>query len=116
MKLTEREKAYHDGYKQGRFDEYAERMGYDQAEKVKVKIDKQKNCPYCHLPYEIMPINVRENDYDDEKWWACYTNRLGYVQRIVYMQRECDFEPWTIAIESNPKFCEMCGRPLNEEE
>lgn len=29
MKLTEREKVYHDGYKQGRFDEYAERMGIE---------------------------------------------------------------------------------------
>ena len=51
MKLTEREKAYHDGYEQGRFDEYAERMGYDQAEKVKAKINKQKNCPYCQDPF-----------------------------------------------------------------
>lgn len=74
--------------------------------------EKQKNCPYCHPPYEIMPIKVKEIDYDDEKWWACYINGLGYVQRKVYMQRECDFEPWQIATESNPKFCEMCGRDL----
>ena len=59
-----------------------------------------------------MPIKVKETDYDDEKWWACYTNRLGYVQRKVYMQRECDFEPWEVATENNPKFCEMCGRSL----
>ena len=42
---------------------------------------QKKNCPYCHVPYEIMPIKVKETDYDGEKWWACYTNRLGYVQR-----------------------------------
>lgn len=73
-------------------------------------------CPYCHAPYEKMPISVKATDYDDAKWWACYTNKLGYVQRIIYMQRECDFEPWTILVENNPKFCEMCGQPLNEEE
>lgn len=32
------------------------------------------------------------------------------------MQRECDFEPWQIATESNPKFCEMCGRDLRSDE
>lgn len=78
--------------------------------------EKQKNCPYCHEPYEIMPIKVKETDYYDEKWWACYTNRLGYVQRKIYMQRECDFEPWQIATENNPKFCELSGRDLRSEE
>lgn len=118
MELTEEQyyKALDDIYQQGRFDEYADRTGRKQAKAVRDRLNRQKNCPYCHLPYEIMPINVKETDYDDEKWWACYTDRLGYVQRIIYMQRECDFEPWTIAIESNPKFCEMCGRPLNEDE
>lgn len=75
----------------------------------------QKNCPYCHLPYEIMPIVSKVAD-SDEGLWACYENRLGYIQRKVYMQREYDFEPWEIATENNPKFCEMCGRPLDEEE
>lgn len=85
-------------------------------EKFSQLTEKQKNCPYCHEPYEIMPIKVKETDDYGEEWWACYTNRLGYVQHKVYMQRGYDFEPWEIATESNPKFCEMCGRDLRSDE
>lgn len=77
--------------------------------------EKQENCQYCHFPYEIMPIVSKETD-SDEEWWACYENKLGYIQRKVYMQRGCDFEPWEVATENNPKFCEMCGRPLSGED
>lgn len=78
--------------------------------------EKQKNCPYCHEPYEIMPMKAKETDDYGEKRWACYTNRLGYVQYKVYTQRGCDSEPWEIATESNPQFCAMCGRDLRSDE
>lgn len=38
-----RHEAYHNGYEQGRFDEYADRMGREQAEKVKRELEKQEN-------------------------------------------------------------------------
>lgn len=78
--------------------------------------EKQKNCPYCHEPYEIMPMKAKETDDYGEKRWACYTNRLGRVQYKVYTQRGCDSEPWEIATESNPQFCEMCGRDLRSDD
>ena len=78
--------------------------------------EKQKSCPYCHEPYEIMPMKAKETDDYGEKRWACYTNRLGHIQYKVYTQRGYDSEPWEIATESNPQFCEMCGRDLRSDE
>lgn len=98
MKLTEREKAYHDGYEQGRFDEYAERMGYDQAEKLKAKIDKQKNCPYCH-----------EGE--------TFSGELGWVATIrKFDSRIIAVSPTEEVCVLNVDYCPMCGLPLNEEE
>lgn len=45
--MTKKLDEYHRGYEQGRFDEYADRMGLKQAQKVKQDIEQQKNCPYC---------------------------------------------------------------------
>lgn len=47
-KKTELTDAYHRGYDQGRFDEYADQMGKEQAERVRARLEKQKNCPHCH--------------------------------------------------------------------
>lgn len=48
--------AYHSGYDQGRFDEFADRMGKEQAEKVKGELEQQKNCPYCHSEKPLFSI------------------------------------------------------------
>ena len=101
MKLTEREKAYHDGYKQGRFDEYAERMGYGQAEKVKAKLDKQKNCPYCHGGRKAEPLVNEGPDFlafDENGSVAFGDDGAITIHADVF------------------NYCPMCGRPLNEEE
>ena len=106
MKLTEREKAYHDGYKQGQFDEYAKRMGYGQAEKVKAKIDKQKNCPYCHEKdgdHGLKMIKV-SSDYQSELvlgedgWYLWVANPLTFQVMIPI------------------NYCPACGRPLGGNE
>lgn len=105
MKLTEREKAYHDGYKQGRFDEYAERMGYGQAEKVKAKLDKQKNCPYCHGKMQS-DKKVLDKTPDGSAWldMADSGNFEYHIKgTIIFGAKKF-------------KYCPMCGRPLNEEE
>lgn len=117
MKLTEREKAYHDGYKHGRFDEYAERMGYGQAEKVKAKLDKQKNCPYCHGDVALKDVYIDpQNDYtlwiDGNKLQEiilCDACLVVGTNRIDGSTNAWD-QPITI------NYCPMCGRPLNEEE
>ena len=95
MKLTEREKAYHDGYEQGRFDEYAERMGYDQAEKARAKIDKQKNCPYCH----------NAKTFSGEFGWVATIRKF----RIVAVSPDDD--PCIL----NINYCPMCGRDLRSD-
>ena len=55
--MTEQTEAYHQGYKQGRFDEYADRMGREQAEKIRARLYKQKNCPYCRNKENLLQSN-----------------------------------------------------------
>lgn len=112
MKLTEREKAYHDGYEQGRFDEYAERMGYDQAEKVKAKIDKQKNCPYCHVN-DAIPIGLRLGKPLEDYTYSdspddFYVGTDGHHAFLV----EDQYEQGYFNV-SRLYYCPMCGRSLN---
>lgn len=119
MKLTEREKAYHDGYEQGWFDEYAELMGYDQAEKVKAKIDKQKNCPYCHVGHQ--PIYEQDNSARLVRINLRGNKKHPYHLNFTYQDKleKDDYEPggWRI---TNPaehyrtaiNFCPICGRDL----
>lgn len=105
MKLTEREKAYHDGYEQGRFDEYAERMGYDQAEKVKAKIDKQKNCPYCHGFKRIRDALIYQHS---RQILMLESNSLTYTLALPKSR--------VYEVQQYINYCPMCGRPLNEED
>ena len=51
--------AYHRGYDQGRFDEYADQTGYNKAKLIKNRIEKQKNCPYCHAPVTMF-VNLTD--------------------------------------------------------
>ena len=78
-------------------------MGYDQAEKVKAKIDKQKNCPYCHekgaehyvkmiqdIPGSGLGLMLRNGG------WHIWTSlRLTYVVSLKPIN-----------------YCPMCGRKL----
>lgn len=105
MELTEREKAYHKGYEQGRFDEYAERMGYDQAEKVKAKIDKQKNCPYCHGFKRIRDALIYQHS---RQILMLGSNSLIYTLALPKSR--------VYEVQQYINYCPMCGRPLNEEE
>lgn len=105
MELTEREKAYHDGYEQGRFDEYAEHMGYDQAEKVKAKIDKQKNCPYCHGFKRIRDALIYQHS---RQILMLESNSLTYTLALPKSR--------VYEVQQYINYCPMCGRPLNEED
>lgn len=127
MELTEEQyyKALDDIYRQGRFDEYADRTGRKQAKAVRDRLNRQKNCPYCHsghqLIYEkdnsvrLVRINLRGNKKHP------YCLNVTYKNKLI----EDDYEPggWVI---KNPaehyrtaiNYCPMCGRPLggNEDE
>lgn len=53
--------AYHNGYDQGRFDEFADRVGKEQAEKVKGKLEQQESCPYCHGGEKHKALYIKDN-------------------------------------------------------
>lgn len=125
MKLTEREKAYHDGYEQGRFDEYAERMGYDQAEKVKAKINKQKNCPYCHAGSDLPSL------YNGSPWdgtGLCFervddpttvfvgNNTYGDIEFNALERTLISWGDGTDPLVVGINYCPMCGRRLIDNE
>ena len=125
MKLTEREKAYHDGYEQGRFDEYDERMGYDQAEKVKAKINKQKNCPYCHAGSDLPSL------YNGSPWdgtGLCFervddpttvfvgNNTYGDIEFNALERTLISWGDGTDPLVVGINYCPMCGRRLIDNE
>ena len=107
--------AYHNGYDQGRFDEFADRMGKEQAKKVKGELEQQKNCPYCHSEKPLFSIMGDEI--------------VGYIANCLDSQQFTvvyDFSPEAITDEElvnapfgNHKcainYCPMCGRPLCKE-
>ena len=104
INMTEQTEAYHQGYKQGRFDEYADRMGREQAEKVRARLEKQKNCPYCHTTKygETKPIF---RDFSEE--WRVYPD--GSLEFDLNDEgRNSAFFTESDVIY----YCPMCGRPL----
>lgn len=78
--------------------------------------EKQKNCPYCHYPWEKIIIKNLEGDDEDLYFERYETNEPYKLIKTINVLRSFDFEPWVIMIDNNPKCCEMCGRPLNDEE
>ncbi|WP_346708931.1 hypothetical protein [Limosilactobacillus oris] len=92
--------AYHRGYDQGRFDEYADRTGRKQAKAVRDRLNRQKNCPYCHAPGTTF-VNLADLQICLKKYAIVCDNKRGCykVQFPIF-------------------YCPMCGRPLggNEDE
>lgn len=77
---------------------------------------KQKNCPYCHYPWKKIIVKSLEDDDETLCFERYETNEPYKLIKTVNILRNCDFEPWVIVVNNNPRHCEMCGRPLNEEE
>jgi hypothetical protein len=77
MELTEEQyyKALDDIYRQGRFDEYADRTGRKQAKAVRDRLNRQKNCPYCHDRANLLQSND-ERPIDGD---IVYINKDGYL-------------------------------------
>lgn len=114
MKKIEDEhlKAYHEGYEQGRFDEFADRMGKEQAEKVKGELEQQKNCPYCHKPYKPFVSTGTEpaNGLSKSSYYACVgvSNVLGEVPIAE--------DALGIINVLKVPYCPFCRRPLGKED
>lgn len=98
-------KIYSNAYEQGRFDEYADRMGHDQAEKVKAKIDKQKNCPYCHRGKPL--IDAVHHEYRQEF--------VKSFKQAVHIEGDRLFVEEETTDTRQINYCPMCGRSLKEE-
>lgn len=97
--------AYHEGYQQGQFDEYASRMGHKKAEKMKVRMEQQKNCPYCHeLNREYKPVYIGKSNI------GLYVFPNGSLE-IDYSD---DGRSAAFFTESSViNYCPVCGRLLN---
>ena len=100
--------AYHNGYDQGRFDEYADRMGKEQAEKVKGKLERQKNCPYCHAPYKPFISTGREAPLNLDGGGLIYTG----VSNVLGNGPITETTLGVINVLKVPN-CPFCKRPLN---
>lgn len=100
-------KAYHNGYDQGRFDEFADRMGKEQAKKVKGELEQQKNCPYCRSKDPDANAEIYKNG--DEYLAIGSDGNVEIDEGNLVME-----ENYYLYQEKLFKFCPMCGRPLNE--
>ncbi|MCC4371897.1 hypothetical protein LMB49_10895 [Limosilactobacillus reuteri] len=82
--------------------------------------EKQKNCRYCHYPWKHILLENLEDDNDDAETYGQYETNGGLndlIYSINFIRSEIDNGvPWTLIINRHPKYCEECGRPLNEEE
>lgn len=101
-------KAWCEGYKQGRSDEYN-----DQLDNIVVNADrnhrnsyKYKNCPYCHGRQDLVPING-----DSHRHVAIVEDKNGEYAEVVYAKNG------HVELSFNITCCPMCGRKLlNEDE
>ena len=96
-------KAWCEGYKQGRSDEYN-----DQLDNIVVNADrnhrnsyKYKNCPYCHGRQDLVPING-----DSHRHVAIVEDKNGEYAEVVYAKNG------HVELSFNITCCPMCGRNL----
>lgn len=118
-------KTYHNGYDQGRFDEFADRVGKEQAEKVKGKLEQQESCPYCHGGEKHKALYIKDNKA--RRIVLNIKNDKHHPHSIAVWYKDFtigdDYEPGGWIVKNVPlkywtsiNYCPMCGRPLNEEE
>lgn len=61
--------------------------------------EKQKNCPFCHYPWEKIPIDNLEDD-DEAFYFERYeTNGPHKLMKTINVLRNDDILPWLIAIK-----------------
>ena len=96
-------KAWCEGYKQGRSDEYN-----DQLDNIVVNADrnhrnsyKYKNCPYCHGRQDLVPING-----DSHRHVAIVEDKNGEYAEVVYAKNG------HVELSFNITCCPICGREL----
>ena len=98
MKLTE--DALTEAYNQGRFDEYADRVGRKQAETVRDRLNRQKNCPYCHGTKRIRDAFIYQHS---RQILMLESNSLTYTL-VLPKGRIYEAQQYIL-------YCPMCGRP-----
>lgn len=104
--------AYHRGYDQGRFDEYADQMGYNKAKLIKNRIEKQKNCLYCQGGIPLM----EEGEPSDDDYNCVWIDKQGRLQQKTdAMSFNCIDTAWGDD-GKQLNYCPMCGRPLGGNE
>lgn len=108
-------KLFSEGYKQGRFDEFADRTSTKQAKKVKERMERQEHCPYCHEPFRSHQIGV------------CYLGddvlvikshiRPGRQLGLSYITAQKALSGIELTRMIDPiKYCPMCGRELGDDD
>lgn len=78
--------------------------------------EQQKNCPYCHYPWEKIPVRGLEEDDESSCYEQYETNGFHRLIKTTNILRDCGFAPWIVFVNDRPKFCEQCGRPLWQED
>ena len=115
--------AYHRGYDQGRFDEYADQMGYNKAKLIKNRIEKQKNCPYCHSGHQwiykkdnsarLVTVKLKGNKSHPYRLWFSYRDKL---EKDDYEAGGWEIRNTTEHYGVYINYCPMCGRTLGGNE
>lgn len=108
-----RRRAYHEGYKQGHFDEHMDRLNARDTQIA--KLERQEHCPYCHDPFKEKDFGkaILMTSHGSVRFSVTRTVD-AHVPAFLFRFKELFSGCETRKLVSC-KYCPECGRELGDD-